>query len=169
MPEEKILLKATLCFPVNDLNVLLGIKREKIGANCRNGWGGGIEFGETALECIEREVAEEGGVVVRQSDFEKVAVVDFTNHTTEGGVFVCRVHVYFLHRWDGEFQPTPEMSDPRWFERQQLPLDAMMLADRYWLPPVMAGKKLYAQAEYGPSQKTLLGEVKIRYIESLAA
>jgi 8-oxo-dGTP pyrophosphatase MutT (NUDIX family) len=169
MPEEKILLNATLCFPVRDTRVLLGVKMKNIGAGCRNGWGGGIEFGETAIECIEREVAEEGGVGVRQSDFDKVALVDFTNHTTEGGVFVCRVHIYLLNRWDGEFQPTKEMADPRWFEKQRPPLDAMMLADRVWVPPVMAGKKLYVQASYGPFQKTLLGDVKIRYIDRLAA
>jgi 8-oxo-dGTP diphosphatase len=169
MQEEKILRNATLCFPVRDTRVLLGIKMKKIGAGSRNGWGGGIEFGETALECIAREVGEEGGVGVRQSDFEKTALVDFTNHLTDGGIFICRVHIYLLHQWEGEFQTTDEMSDPQWFHRQQLPFDEMMLADRVWVPPVMAGKRLYAQAEYGPFQKSLLGEVKIRYVEPLAA
>ncbi len=169
MQEEKVLLHATLCFPVTNTHVLLGVKKEKIGADCRNGLGGGIEFGETALECIVREVGEEGLVRTRARDYEKVAVIDFTNHMSDGGIFVCRVHIYLLHRWDGEFQATKEWSDPRWFARQNPPLDEMMLADRIWLPPVMAGKKLYAQASYGPFQKTLLGEVKIRYLDALAA
>jgi 8-oxo-dGTP pyrophosphatase MutT (NUDIX family) len=169
MQEEKVLLHATLCFPVSNTHVLLGVKMKKIGAERRNGWGGGIDPGETAIECIMREVYEEGRVKALPRDFEKVAVVDFENHTSGGDIFVCRVHTYLLHRWDGEFQTTAEMTDPQWFEKQNLPLDEMMPADRIWVPPLMAGKKLYAQAKYGPFQKTLLGEVKIKYLDQLAA
>ena len=35
MREEKALLHATLCFPVTDASVLLGIKMKKIGAGCQ--------------------------------------------------------------------------------------------------------------------------------------
>ena len=170
MLEEKVLLHATLCFPVSDVRVLLGVKMKmkKIGAGCRNGWGGGSDFGETASESIVRKVYEKGRVRAHPRDFEKVAVVDFTNHKTDGSIFVCRVHTYLLHHWDGEFRPTTEMADPQWFEKQNLPLDDMMPADRIWMPPLMAGRKMFVQASYGPFQKTLLGEVKIRYIDQLA-
>jgi hypothetical protein len=98
-----------------------------------------------------------------------VAVVDVKNTRSGGDVFVCRVHTYLLHQWDGEFKPTSEMADPQWFEKRNLPIDDMMLADRIWVPPIMAGRKIYVQAKYGPFQKTLLGEVKIRYVDQLAA
>ena len=65
MLEEKVLLHATLCFPVSDVRVLLGVKMKmkKIGAGCRNGWGGGIDFGETAIESIVRKITASGKVV----------------------------------------------------------------------------------------------------------
>ena len=43
---------------------------------------------------------------------------------------------------------TKEMIDPRWYKIDNLPFDQMMLADRYWLPQVLSGKKIIAKVEY---------------------
>ncbi len=44
MEEEKTLLEATLVLCIDkDHNVLLGVKTRKIGKDCRNGYGGGVE------------------------------------------------------------------------------------------------------------------------------
>ncbi len=56
--EEKTLLNATVCLLVKDDEVMLGIKTKKIGAGCRNGYGGGIEPDELIKEAAIRELEE---------------------------------------------------------------------------------------------------------------
>ena len=167
MQQEKVLLSATLGFLVKDNNVLLAIKTKKIGQGCWNGYGGGIEQ-ESSEESILRELAEEAKIEVAKHSLEKVAVIDFHNTKTDGTTFTCKVHVYLVYEWVGEVQPTDEMAIPTWFEKTRLPLENMMLADKVWLPVVLAGKKIIAQASYGPFQRTLLGEVEITHVDSLS-
>lgn len=106
---EKVLLEATLVFPVTDTEVLLAIKQKKIGAGCLNGYGGGIEPGDTNLiEATLRELSEEsGGLSGTPEGLQKVAVIDFHNRTLEGTVFICRVHVYLLTQYEGTARSTP--------------------------------------------------------------
>ncbi len=164
MQEEKILLNATLCFPIKGGKVLLGIKAKKIGQGRWNGYGGGIDGDETPEQSILRELAEEAKIKASADSLEKVAIVDFHNTNSDGRSFTCRVHVYFVSQWEGEPQETEEMLRPTWYGKDALLLDGMMPADREWLPIVLRGKKILAEAHYGPFQKTLLGEVKLRYV-----
>lgn len=168
MQEEKILLNATLCYPIRDGKILLGMKAKKIGQGSWNGYGGGIDGEETPEQSASRELAEEVKIKASEDSLEKVAIVDFHNTNSDGTAFTCRVHVYFVSQWEGEPQETEEMLKPTWFDKDALPLDKMMLADRYWLPLVLAGKKIVAEAHYGPFQKTLLGEVKLRCVDSFS-
>src|SRR6185436_5019406 len=112
MPEEKVLLNATLGFLVREEKVLLALKTKKIGQGCWNGYGGGIDDQETLLQSMVRELKEEAKVEVLEKNIQKVAVVDFHNTKSDGGVFSCRVHVYLVHEWKGEPQPTDEMAEP---------------------------------------------------------
>jgi 8-oxo-dGTP pyrophosphatase MutT (NUDIX family) len=168
MQEEKILLNATLCFPIRDGKVLLGLKAKKIGQGRLNGYGGGIDGEETPEQSALRELFEEAKMKASPNSFKKVAIVDFYNTNSDGFSFTCRVHVYFVYQWEGEPQETEEMLEPTWYEKNALPLDGMMLADREWLPIVLAGKKIIAEARYGPFQKTLLEKVKLRYVDSFS-
>lgn len=165
--EEKVLFNATLVFLVHDrgARVCLARKMKKIGAGCWNGYGGGIEPGESPRQAAAREFNEESGVTVSPDDLEKVAVVDFKNTKTDGTTFVCRVHVYLAHAWRGEPTATDEMGSPTWFAREALPLDEMMPADRFWLPPILRGKKVRASAAYGPFQKDLLEPVRVEEVD----
>ncbi len=167
MPEEKTLLDAVLCFPVRGDEVLLARKLLKIGAGCLNGYGGGIEPGESRLEAMRRELREEsGGVIAAPYDFEKAAVMDFHNRKSSGETFTCRVHVYLLRRWRGEFRSTKEIADPAWYPKSRLPLTRLMRADRIWLPVALSGVKIVGSAKYGPFQRTLIGPVIYRAVES---
>ena len=169
MEPDKILLEATLVFLVREDAVLLPLKAQKIGAGCRNGYGGGIDAGETAEQCVLRELSEEAGVHGDASALAKRAVIDFHNTTTDGGAFTCRCHVYLLTAWEGEPVESAEMLDPQWFTIAELPLAELMPADPYWLPPVLAGERVYGEAWYGPKQKTLLRPVTIASLpDSLA-
>jgi len=165
--EEKVLREATVCFLVRGSKVLLALKTDKIGKGKRNGYGGGVEFGETIVACALRELYEEtGGVVAKANDLEKIAVVHFHNTKSDGTSFVCTVHFFVVHDWLGEPQATIEMSDPQWFDVSGLPLDDMMPADRQWLPQALAGQKLIATAYLGPYQEHTLGDVEITYADS---
>ena len=168
MQKEKVLLNATLCFPVKEDKILLALKMKKIGKGCWNGYGGGIDDEETPEQSMIRELEEEAKVKAFPNALVKVAIIDFRNTKTDGNVFVCRVHVFLLHQWEGDFQQTDEMASPTWFEKKDLPLDGMMPADREWLPIVLAGKKIIGEAEYGPFQKILLKKVELQYVDSFS-
>lgn len=159
MLEDKRLFNATLVFLIKGDHVLLGIKRKKIGAGKRNGYGGEIHNGETPGACAARETWEEAEVVLQSDSLDEVAVVYFENTNSDGATSVCKVHVYFAYEWEGDPQETDEVGDPQWFHKDHLPLENMMPADRHWLPAVLAGERLMAKASYGPFQQELLAPV----------
>ena len=165
--EEKVLYDATVCFLHEDGRILLGLKTQKIGKGKRNGYGGGIEQDETALECAVRELEEETGVVASPEHLEKIAIVHFHNTKSDGEIFVCKVHFYLVHKWEGEVRETQEMSDPRWFAINKLPLDEMMPSDQQWLPIALGGKKIIVKACLSPFQEESLGDVEIEYFDIL--
>ena len=167
MREEKVSTNATLCFLIKENKVLLAMKADKIGKDCWNGYGGGIENGESPNQSAIRELEEEAGVVTFAEVMEKVAIVDFHNTKSDGKQFVCRVYVYLVRRWSGEPQETEEMLTPTWFEIDNLPFSQMMPADRIWLPYVLSGKKIMAEAHLGPFQKTLIKDVVVDQVTEL--
>ncbi|HWA64574.1 MAG TPA: NUDIX domain-containing protein [Candidatus Paceibacterota bacterium] len=152
---EKILRQAVIVFPVRDERVLLARKTQKIGANRWNGFGGGIEDGETARTTAIRETREECGLWLVRTKLQKVALIDFHNITAAGEKFTCRCHVFRASRWAGRIQPSPEMIRPTWFSISQLPLNEMMAADRHWVPIILAGQTIWAEFFYGPRQEFL--------------
>jgi len=166
MEEEKVLLNATLCFLVKNGKVLFGFKTQKIGKDCWNGYGGGINDGEVPKLAALRELKEEADIVALPESLEKMAIVDFHNTKSDGGNFVCRVHVYLVSQWTGEPRETDEMINPTWFNIDHLP-DKMMPADKQWLPVVLGGEKITATVKLGPFQKTLLGDVELHQVDSL--
>jgi 8-oxo-dGTP diphosphatase/2-hydroxy-dATP diphosphatase len=175
--KEKTLNDATLCFLRRDEMVLLARKKRGIGVGSLNGYGGGIEEGETAEEAAVRELKEETGgktnnlrgIIINPKDLRQIAIVDFHNTKTDGTTFVCRVYVYAAEKWLGRAEATEEMDEPTWYNIAALPLGDMMLADRKWLPAVLAAtkldKKIMANASYGPYQKELLSDVIIREVD----
>lgn len=172
MNEEKVLFNATVSLLVKGNKVLLGLKTKKIGAGCRNGYGGGIE-NETIKHAAIRELEEETGknsgkeyITTSEEHLEKVAIVDFCNTKSDGETFVCRVHFFIIKKWIGEANETDEMVDPLFFDIDNLPLDQMMPADREFFPQILNGKKIVAKANYGPYQKELIGNVLIKEVDS---
>jgi len=164
--EEKVLLNATVCLLVKNDQVLLGLKMKKIGAGCRNGYGGGIEEGETSIQAAIRELKEETGIVAFPEFFKKVAIIDFNNLKSDGESFVCRVHFFIVSDWIGEAVPTDEMTVPIFFKINNLPFDQMMPADKIFFPLILKGKKIIGRAKYSPFQKELLEDMIIQEVES---
>ncbi len=143
---------------------MLATKMRGIGVGCLNGWGGGVEEGESLLQCAVREFRDESGAIVEEGDLKKIGIVHFKNNKKDGSVFVCTVHVYKTSRWLGEIGSTEEMKDPDWYLVKDIPLEKLMLADPYWLLRMLNGEKGIACAEYGPRQETLIGEVKFETV-----
>ncbi len=165
--EEKVLLEAVVVYLLKEDEVLLAYKTEKIGKGCFNGYGGGVEPGETLAAAAVRETKQESGVEILPQDLEKVAIMDFYNNKTDGETFTCRVHFYFARKWIGEPGETEEgiMIDPTWFPFSALPKN-IMRADAFFLPVILSGKKIIGKAVYTPFQKELIGEVEIKEVEN---
>lgn len=176
MSEEKTLIEAVLVFPMIENTVILARKVGKIGAGLWNGYGGGIEAGETAREAAVREAFEEShdeniegsGIRILPENLIKVAIVNFHNTKSDDSTFTCRVHTYLVREWTGTPVSTEkEMINPTEFEVTSLPFDEMMLADRSIFPLIFSGKKILASAYYGPFQKTLLRPVETQEVSEL--
>lgn len=165
--EEKTLLKAVIVFPIRARKVLLATKTKegnKIGAGCRNGYGGGIEPGETAIDAAVRELEEESGLIARPEHLEKVAEIAFHNQKENGMFSTCRCEVFVIRMWRGSEHATATMLDPRWFSVKKLPLGEMLPADPMWVPLVVNGWRITGEVWYGPRQKTLLMKPRIAYV-----
>lgn len=131
------MLLVTICFFMKDGKVLLAMKKRGFGQGKWNGYGGKVYEGESIEKCATREIEEESGLRVMESDLKKAAVIDFSFENNEK--WDQQAHVYTMHRWNGDLVETEEMK-PQWFGVDALPLNEMWIADREWLPMVLSGK-----------------------------
>ncbi len=149
--------KRTLTVLANDTEILLGLKKKGFGSGKINGFGGKPEPGETMLDCVLRETQEEAGVKLDNPYL--VAVLDFFFvHKPEWNQ---QVHVFRSHSYSGEPSESEEMA-PQTFLQQEIPYGRMWVDDKYWMPLVLAGKKVRAKftfAEDGSILKYDLQEV----------
>jgi len=164
--KEKVLLNATVCLLVKDDQVLLALKTKKIGSGCWNGYGGGIEKGETPVQSAIRELNEESRIITLPRHLEKVAIIFFHNKKSDGEIFVCKVHFFIIKKWTGEAKDTETMINPTFFNKNSLPFEKMMPADRIYFPLILNEKKIIAKVKYGPYQKELIDEIDIQEVSA---
>lgn len=138
-----------LAIIVQDSQLLLAMKKRGFGSGYWNGPGGKIESGETPEQALVRECQEEVGLTL--TSYKKVAEHDFV---FPGGNSDMFVHVYLAKKWQGEPTESDEMA-PQWFDISDIPYDRMWADDRYWMPLVLAGKKLKAQFTFDNEQNML--------------
>lgn len=122
--------------------VLLGFKKEGFGANKYTGFGGKVEAGETPIRAAIREMKEEAGVTVRKEDLHPVGELSFLFPVRPA--WSQRVHVFVTWRWEGEIRESREMR-PSWFPVSDIPFDEMWQDGRHWLPPILAGGRIWAR------------------------
>lgn len=130
----------SLVFPVrSDGRILLGRKRRGMGFGKWNGFGGKIEPGETMRECAARELREECGLEVKPEAL--IMVGDLYFHQPSDTTWSHGGIVYFARHWGGTPKLSEEM-EPRWFLPEEFPYDEMWMADKIWLPMILAGKRI---------------------------
>ena len=135
--------RTTLCFLINNSQVLLAMKKRGFGVGKWNGTGGKVIGDESVEQAAKRETKEEVGVT--PLFLEKVAVLTFhfaeevakLGMTEECSVFICK-------QWKGEPFESDEMK-PQWFEIDKLPFFSMWDDDPFWLPLVLEGKKIIGE------------------------
>jgi 8-oxo-dGTP diphosphatase len=124
--------RATLCFLIQDGQILLIRKKRGLGAGKINGPGGRIEPGEEPHECAVRETSEEVGLTPRNVQNRGELRFQFA----DGYSLHCAVFV--AHEFTGELIETDEAL-PIWTPLDSIPYDQMWADDIHWLPGVIAG------------------------------
>ena len=124
----------TLCIPIKDGKVLLGMKKRGMGIGMWNGFGGKVEEGETIEQAIYRELEEESGI--KTGTISKYGVIDFSFRDDPKEL---EVHIYKIQ----DFTCTPFESDemrPEWFLIEEIPFENMWPDDIHWLPLLLEDK-----------------------------
>lgn len=149
------MIEATLCFLLDGsppTSILLARKKRGFGRGKMNGLGGKVRPGETPLRTIVREVREEAGVVLSPETLRPAGSITFTFPFDPASDHY--VHVFVACAWEGEIRETSEMA-PAWFPIGAIPYDRMWDDDRYWLPLVLAGKRIRAEFTFGEDNETV--------------
>ena len=141
---------ATLCYPVADGRVLLGMKKKGFGEGKWNGFGGKVQPGETIEQAAVRELAEESGLFAVPELLAKVARLSFAF----GDIAMFDGHVYLASVWGGEPQETEEMR-PQWFALTDLPWELMWPSDRFWLERALSGSPLRGVCRFDEEGETV--------------
>ena len=135
----------TLVLPIQNEHALLGTKMLKVGAGLLNFPGGKIDDSDTSPEAAAlRETCEESNLIGQIEDLEKVAV----NYFYFAGELRYVCHVYILRKWEGVPTDTKEMTGFEWHKCKALPFHRMWVGDKYWLPLILAGKKIEAHVYF---------------------
>lgn len=147
--------KATLCYLIDDNNILLAIKKRGFAKGKINAVGGKVEVGESIEDAARRETLEETGVEVKT--LEKVAILDF--YFTQNSDWNQQVSVFIVRKWDGVPRETEEMK-PQWYSINKVPYDKMWSSDASWLPLILEGKKIQASYLFNEKEEVLEKEIK---------
>jgi 8-oxo-dGTP diphosphatase/2-hydroxy-dATP diphosphatase len=156
----------SLLFIVDGDKVLLGKKKVRFGAGYWNGFGGGVEEGESIVESASRETKEECGLTVSPEDMTKVAHIQF--NFEEKPDYNHDVHVFITNKFSGEPIETEEML-PQWHNLSELPLGQMWPSDPYWVPLVLQqDKKIVAECLFIGSEKPFpVGKFEYKEVETI--
>ena len=133
--------EGTLCFVIQDGQILLIEKKRGLGAGKVNGPGGRIEKGETSEQGAIRETQEEVGITPTGVQWAGELRFQFR----DGYSLHCTV--YRASGWEGELMETAE-AKPFWVRTDQIPYDRMWADDEQWMPRLLSGEKFRGWFEF---------------------
>lgn len=136
--------ETTLLLLLKDNQILLAMKKRGFGEGKFNGVGGKLKENETPEMAMIRECQEE--IFVTPTKYIKIGVLDFIEYF-KGNKENIFFHLYIATDWVGEPKESEEMR-PEWFDLDKIPYDQMLPDDKYWLPYVLAGKKINGFFEF---------------------
>ncbi|MDB5259187.1 MAG: mutt: mutator mutT protein [Candidatus Taylorbacteria bacterium] len=142
-----------------DQSILLAMKKRSFGAGKWNGFGGKLIPGETPAAALIREAQEEVSVELAERDLEKVAEIAF--HFVDKPDWDQLCHVYIARVWKGEPVESEEMA-PQWYPSTAIPYGNMWIDDEFWLPQVVAGKKISAEFWFQKENPDAAGEKLVK-------
>ena len=119
---------ATLCLPIKDGKILLGVKKKGFGVGKLNGFGGKQEEGEHIDDTAVRELDEEIGLKTTKEKMRKMAEVDFFFPHRDNKDWDQQVHIYLVDEWQGNPQESDEMSF-EWHHVDNIPFERMWKDD----------------------------------------
>lgn len=122
--------------------VLLGMKKRRLGVGWWNGFGGKVLEGESMEDATKREVLEEVGIIVNQ--LEPRGILNFTFDENDSEL---EVHIFECRDFSGEAVESEEMS-PKWFDISKMPYDQMWADDKYWMPLFFEGKQIFGNFHF---------------------
>lgn len=121
-----------------------------------NAPGGKIEPGESPEENARREVREETGLRVRNLFYH--GTINF--FMGGGRKLDIGVHLFSTRRFQGKMTSTDE-GEVRWFGVAEIPFAEMWDDDRYWIQPMLAGRRFNAKFYYDQANRKVI-EYEIR-------
>lgn len=143
--------ETVVCYMISDNQVLLGERKSSetgLGIGKFVGIGGHVEENETYEDTLKREIKEEVGVALTSWEFMGVIEWLYPSGIRPN----MRSMVYVGHEWVGAPIETQSIK-PQWFDKDNLPLDNMFHDNRYSVPRILNGEKLYAVFTYDDEGK----------------
>ena len=135
----------TLCLLLKEGKILLAMKKRGFGVGKWNGVGGKVEAGESIKLAAARELKEEIGVDFLEEHLEETGNIKF--YFDNKPEWNQHVHIFTVKNWAGEPAESEEMK-PQWYKHSEIPFDSMWADDKYWLPLILAGKKIEGEFHF---------------------
>ena len=140
------MLDTTLCYIEKDSKYLMlhRVKKDKdINKGKWIGVGGKFEEGETADECVVREVFEETGLVVQPEDFEYRGIVTFVDTSSEP-VYTEFMHIFRTQRFEGNLKTDCDEGNLEWVPVEKLNTLPHWQGDEIFLDFIAQGRPFFS-------------------------
>ena len=157
---------STLCYVFREKpkrQILLGLKKKRLGKGKLNGFGGKVEKRESLEEAAARELLEESGITVDSKNLEKVGELKFEWVSKMEWNQLC--HVFVAKKWQGEAVETDEMK-PEWVDVEKIPFERMWAEDKHWLPLVLKKRHVKGKFVFGRDEKSI-EKMELKHAEKL--
>lgn len=154
--------EGTICVVRKGDKLLLKLATRGISIGRWNFPGGKVEGRETPEECAIREVLEETGLRANSITYHGKLDFFFENNPQKN----WSVHIFSTDDFEGTQLGSTEEGTLKWFSASELPEDKMWPADKFWIPMVLAGKKIFGEVHFnGDGTEYISQSIKERSLE----